>query len=166
MPVREVIRVPHPTLRKKAEEVTAFDEDLEKLITDMVETLHQESGVGLAAPQVNISKRVIVVEFGSEEDDTVPPTLYTVVNPQIKNFSPEIIPGAEGCLSIPGLMGEVERPRSITIQGKNGQGEPFKMKAEGWLARIFQHEVDHLNGVLYTDRATEVWKAEETIDPV
>lgn len=166
MAVREVIRVPHPTLRKKAEEVTAFDEDLEKLITDMVETMHQESGVGLAAPQVNISKRVIVVEFGSEEDETVPPALYTVVNPQIKSLSPETVPGAEGCLSIPGLMGEVERPLSITIQGKNGRGEPFKMKAEGWLARIFQHEVDHLNGVLYTDRAMEVWKAEETIDPV
>lgn len=166
MAVREVICVPHPTLRTKAEEVTAFDQGLEDLMDDMVETMHQESGVGLAAPQVNVSKRVIVVEFGSEEDETIPTTLYKVVNPEITKFSQDIVSGSEGCLSIPGLMGDVERSRSITIQGKTDQGEPFKMKAEGWLARIFQHEVDHLNGVLYTDRATEVWKSEETIDPV
>jgi len=166
MAIREVISVPHPTLRTKAEKITTFDEELQGLIDDMVETMHEESGAGLAAPQVGVSKRVILVEFGDEENETTPPTLYIVINPRITKVSPETVSGAEGCLSIPGLMGEVERPYSITIEGKNRQGDPFKMKAQGWLARIFQHEVDHLNGVLYTDRATEVWKPEETYDPV
>lgn len=166
MAVRDVIHVPHPTLREKAEKVTSFDESLAELIDDMVETMRHESGAGLAAPQINISKRIIVVEFGSKEDESIPPTLYTVVNPEITRFSQELVTGAEGCLSIPGLMGEVERSRSITIQGKTRSGDPFKMKAEGWLARVFQHEVDHLNGVLYTDHATEVWNTEETYDPV
>jgi len=166
MPVREVIHVPHPTLREKAEKVTAFDDQLQSLIDDMVETMRHEAGVGLAAPQVNVSKRVIVVEFGSEEDESIPPTLYAIVNPRITTFSQDVVSGAEGCLSIPGLIGEVERPRSITIEGKNRHGEPFKMKAEGWLARVFQHEVDHINGMLFTDRASEVWDTEEDYDPV
>lgn len=166
MSVREVINVPHPTLRKKAEKVQNFDEELAVLIDDMIETMRHESGAGLAAPQVNVSRRVIVVEFGSEEDETIPPTLYTLVNPEITKFSQELVTGAEGCLSIPGLMGEVERSQSITLQGKTPQGKAVKIKAEGWLARIFQHEVDHLNGVLYTDRASEVWNTEESYDPV
>lgn len=166
MALREVIEVPHPTLREKAKEVSTFDQELGELMDDLVETMRHEVGAGLAAPQVNVSQRVIVVEFGSEDDETVPPTLYTVVNPEITKFSQEMVTGAEGCLSIPGLMGDVERSYSIIIQGQNRRGEPFKMKAEGWLARIFQHEVDHLNGVLYTDRATRVWNTEEVYNPV
>ena len=166
MPAREVIIVPHPTLRKKAAPVTDFGAETQQLIEDMIITLHEESGAGLAAPQVNVSQQVILVEFGSEEDETLPPTLYVTLNPKITRFSTETVSGAEGCLSIPGLMGEVERAQEIVVEGQDRHGEPVKMKLRGWAARIFQHEIDHLNGILYTDRTTNVWETDEDYNPV
>jgi len=166
MPAREVIIVPHPTLRKKAAPVTDFGEETQQLIEDMIITLHEESGAGLAAPQVNVSQQVILVEFGSEEDETIPPTLYVTVNPKITRFSKEIVSGAEGCLSIPRLMGEVERAQEIVVEGQDRYGVPLKMKLRGWVARIFQHEIDHINGILYTDRTTNVWETDENYNPV
>ena len=166
MPAREVIIVPHPTLRKKAAPVTDFGAETQQLIEDMIITLHQESGAGLAAPQVNVSQQVILVEFGSEEDESLPPTLYVTLNPKITRFSTETVSGAEGCLSIPGLMGEVERAQEIVVEGQDRHGEPVKMKLRGWAARIFQHEIDHLNGILYTDRTTNVWETDEDYNPV
>jgi peptide deformylase len=132
----------------------------------MIDTLHEESGAGLAAPQVNVSQQVILVEFGSEEDESIPPTLYVTINPKISRFSKELVSGAEGCLSIPGLMGEVERSQEIVVEGQDRHGEPLKMKLRGWVARIFQHEIDHLNGILYTDRTTNVWETDENYNPV
>lgn len=161
MAIREIITVPHPTLRKKARKVTDFGAELQTLIDDMVETMREAPGVGLAAPQVNVPLQVIVVEFGDEEDENVPPKLYVVVNPEIVKPSKETVTGIEGCLSIPGLVGEVERSVSLTVRGQNRFGQPMKIKAHGWLARIFQHEIDHLNGVLFTDLATSVFKPEE-----
>ena len=166
MPAREIIIAPHPVLRKKAVKVTEFDQDLQTLIDDMITTLHEESGAGLAAPQVNVSKQVILAEYGNDDDEDIPPTLYVTVNPRITRFSQETILGAEGCLSIPGLMGEVERAQEIIVEGQNRTGKPVKMKLKGWIARIFQHEIDHLNGVLYTDRATQVWETDEDYNPV
>jgi len=166
MPAREIIIVPHPTLRKKAASITDFGAETQQLIDDMIITLHQESGAGLAAPQVNVSQQVILVEFGSDEDENIPPTLYVAVNPKISRFSKELVMGAEGCLSIPNLMGEVERAQEIVVEGQNRHGEPLKMKLRGWVARIFQHEVDHLNGILYTDRTSEVWETDEQFNPV
>ena len=166
MPAREVIIIPHPTLRKKAEPVPDFGEETQQLIEDMIITLHEESGAGLAAPQVNVSKQVILVEFGSEEDETIPPTLYVTLNPKITRFSQELVTGAEGCLSIPGLMGEVERSQEIVVEGQDRHGESLKMKLRGWVARIFQHEIDHLDGILYTDRTTNVWETDENYNPV
>ena len=138
-----------------------FDHELHTLIDDMVETMQEAPGVGLAAPQVNISQRVIVVQFGEEEDPEAPMQLYAVVNPRITAFSKDIVIGVEGCLSIPGMLGEVSRPNAATIAGFDRDGEPLNIEAEGWLARIIQHEVDHLNGVLFTDHALNVWPAEE-----
>jgi peptide deformylase len=158
---RKVLHVPHPSLRKKAQPVVDFDQDLETLLDDMVETMRAEAGVGLAGPQIDVGLRVIVVEFGSETHPDLPPTLFTVVNPEITDFSQETEIGAEGCLSIPDQMGDVERAVRITLEGQNRRGEPLKMKPSGWLARIFQHEVDHLDGILFTDRADEVWDIEE-----
>ena len=166
MPAREVITVPHPSLRKKAAPVTDFGEGTQQLIDDMISTLHEKSGAGLAAPQVNVSQQVILVEYGSEEDDSIPPTLYVVVNPKITRFSQEIVSGAEGCLSIPRLMGEVERSQEIVVEGQDRHGEKLKLKLSGWVARIFQHEIDHLNGILYTDRTTNVWETDENYEPV
>ncbi len=157
MTLRKVITVPHPTLRKRARKVTDFGPKLQTLIDDMVDTMRAEPGVGLAAPQVNIPLRVIVVEFGDEEDETVPPRLYRVVNPEIVRTSRETVVGTEGCLSIPGIVGDVERYETVTVKGLNRYGKPMKLKAKGWLARIFQHEIDHTNGILFTDRASEIW---------
>ncbi|GAB4522793.1 MAG: peptide deformylase [Anaerolineales bacterium] len=161
MSIREIITVPHPTLRRKARPVTQFNDDLQTLIEDMIETMRAAPGVGLAAPQVNVSLQVIVVEYGDDNDENVPPRLYVMVNPEITRFSRDTEIGTEGCLSIPGLLGEVERPIGITVKGQNRYGQPLKLKLNGWVARIFQHEIDHLNGVLFTDKALEVFKPGE-----
>ncbi len=158
MALREIITVPHPTLLKKARKVSDFGPQLQSLIDDMVETMRAAPGVGLAAPQVDFPLRLVVIEFGDEEDETVPPKLFTVVNPEITRHSQETQIGTEGCLSVPNLVGDVERFESITVKGLNRQGQPLKIKAQGWLARIFQHEIDHLNGILFTDLATQVWE--------
>jgi peptide deformylase len=168
MAVRPIVTLPDPVLRRKARPVTQFDKTLQTLIDDMVDTMRDAPGVGLAAPQVGISERVIVVEYAEEDEETAEtkqtnakPRLYVVVNPEIVKVSQETEFGVEGCLSIPGLVGEVERFSTIQIKGLNRHGQPLKLKAEGWLARIFQHEIDHLNGVLFPDRATRVWKPSE-----
>jgi peptide deformylase len=166
MPIREVIVVPHPTLRKKAEKVTDFGSETQQLIDDMILTLHDQSGAGLAAPQVNVSQQIILVEYGSDEDESLPPTLYVAVNPRIASSSRETVSGAEGCLSIPNLMGEVERAQEIVVEGQDRYGKPLKMKLRGWVARIFQHEIDHLNGILFTDRTTELWETDQNFNPV
>ncbi len=161
MALREVVTHPDPVLRRKARKVTDFGPELQELIDDMVETMRAAPGVGLAAPQVDTSVQLVVVEFGDEEDETIPPKLYTVINPEIIKPSRDTEMGTEGCLSIPGFVGDVERPVSVTVKGQNRHGQSFKIKASGWLARIFQHEIDHLNGILFIDRAVDVYKLEE-----
>ena len=159
MTLREIITIPNPILRRKAHPATKFDDDLQTLIDDMVETMRLAPGVGLAAPQVGVSLRVIVVEYTTdEEDETAPKRLFTLVNPEIKVVGTETEVGMEGCLSLPGLLGEVERSLVVTVKALNRHGKPVRIKAQGWLARIFQHEIDHLNGIVFTDRAIKVWK--------
>ena len=158
MALREIITIPDPTLRKKARKVTDFGKDFQQLVSDMIDTMRDAPGVGLAAPQVAISERLIVVEFGDDEDEEKPAKLYVVANPEIVSASEDTLMGIEGCLSVPDLVGEVERHTSIIVKGQNRYGKPTKIKANGWLARIFQHEMDHLDGVLYPDRAERVWK--------
>jgi peptide deformylase len=161
MPARQIAFVPDPILRKKAQTVTKFDTDLQVLIDDMVETMREAPGVGLAAPQVGIPLRVAVIEYPeNDEDEEAEPRLFTLINPEITRKSTEVVSGPEGCLSMPGYNGEVERHEAVTVKALNRRGQPATYKAKGWLARIFQHEIDHLNGVLYTDRATKVWKLE------
>jgi len=171
MAIREVITVPNPVLRRKAQKVTKFDEKLQILINDMVETMREAPGVGLAAPQVGVSEQVIVVEYYENEEDEeredaaeAPKRLYAVVNPKITRVSTATVTGTEGCLSIPGYLGEVERFESITVKGQNRHGQPITLKLKDWTARIFQHEIDHLRGVLFTDLATRVWKPEGPIE--
>ncbi len=161
MAIREIVTTPDPVLRRKAHKVTKFDKDLQTLIDDMVETMRAAPGVGLAAPQVGISERLIVVEYGDDEDEEAPKRLFAVINPEIIEASEEKVEGIEGCLSIPRIQGEVERHKKVVIKGYNRQGKPVKIKASGWIARIFQHEIDHLEGVLFTDKATKVWRAKE-----
>ena len=161
MALIEIITNPNPVLRQKARKVTDFGEELQTLIDNMVETMREAPGVGLAAPQVNESIRLIVVEYGDDEDEDAPKKLYTLANPEIIRFSKETEMGVEGCLSLPGLVGNVERASSVTVKALNRHGKPVKIKASGWLARIFQHEIDHLDGILFVDRTDEVWTAEE-----
>ncbi len=157
MTVREIVTVPHPVLRRRARPVTEFGPELRRLVDDMIATMRAAPGVGLAAPQINVSQRVIVVEYEDEEAG-IPHQLYAVVNPKIVWASPEVVLGVEGCLSIPGMAGEVPRARAVRVVGQDPDGQPFRLEAEGWVARIFQHEIDHLNGILFTDRAHRVWR--------
>ena len=142
----------------------------------MIETMRDAPGVGLAAPQINISQQLAVIEYAEDDDDedegldenpkpVKPKQLFVIINPEIIKASEEKVVGVEGCLSIPGLLGEVERHESLQVKAHNRYGKPVKLKVDGWLARIFQHEIDHLNGVIFTDLATRVWKptAEEEI---
>lgn len=180
MGLRNIVTLPDPVLRRKARAVSAFDKDLQILIDDMIETMRNAPGVGLAAPQVGVSERLIVVEYAEPPEEPaevaddaaqagdapaptvkeVKPKLYVMVNPEIVKSSADTELGVEGCLSIPGLVGEVERFSMVQIRGLNRRGQPMKVKAEGWLARIFQHEIDHINGVVFPDRAAKVWKPE------
>lgn len=169
MSVRRIVTVPDPVLRKKARKVSNFGPDLQRLIDDMIDTMRDAPGVGLAAPQIGVSQRVIVVEYGKEDEEQtgkgipkkdVPPKLYVVVNPEFVRPSAAVQVGTEGCLSVPDYAGEVERVTQVTIRGFNRHGAAIRLRARGWLARIFQHEVDHLNGVLFTDRAARVWRVE------
>ena len=162
MALREVVTLPDPVLRRKARKVTDFGPELQSLIEDMIETMRAEPGVGLAANQVGVSQQVVVVEYPeNEEDEDAQPKLYVVVNPELTRLSEELVVGTEGCLSLPGFLGNVERHESLTVKGLNRRGQPVKIKAKGWTARIFQHEVDHLNGIMFVDRAQQVWKADE-----
>ena len=172
MTVREIVTVPNEVLRKKTRAVTKFDEKLQQLIDDMVDTMRDAPGVGLAAPQIGVLEKVIVVEYyedeeaaESEEDEpNLTKKLYTIVNPEITRKSVETEEGTEGCLSIPGFLGEVERHLAITVKGQNRHGQPVTLKLQDWTARIFQHEIDHLNGVLFTDLATKIWKPEDEVE--
>src|SRR5688572_11587169 len=167
MALRKIVTLPEPVLRRKAHTINAFDKNLQTLIDDMIETMREAPGVGLAAPQINISERLIVVEYGEEDDEEAevqPKKLYVLINPDIVKKSEETLMGVEGCLSIPNLVGEVERHAAIQVKGLNRHGKPMKLKAKGWLARIFQHEIDHLNGVLFTERAIRVWRPSEEVE--
>jgi peptide deformylase len=166
MTIREIKTLPDPVLRRNTRIITQFDKELQTLIEDMIETLREAPGVGLAAPQVGISDRLIVVEYPEDDElEDSPKRLYVLVNPEIKEISDETEMGIEGCLSIPNLHGEVERALAVTVKGQTRHGQAVKIKARDWLARIFQHEIDHLNGIVFTDRATKVWKptAEEPL---
>jgi peptide deformylase len=163
MAIREVVKIPEPVLRRKAHKVNQVDSEIRKLIEDMVETMREEPGVGLAAPQIGISSRIIVVEYVEDEDDeNAKPRLFAVINPEIIHTSDETEMGIEACLSVPNLVGDVERYSEIVVKGLNKQGKPTKIKVGGWLARIFQHEIDHLDGILFTDRAERVWQPQES----
>jgi peptide deformylase len=165
MTLRTIVTLPDPVLRRKARAVTTFDKKLQTVIDDMIETMRDAPGVGLAAPQIGISERLIVVEYyeneqAEEAEEEAKKKVWVMLNPEIVKASDEKVMGVEGCLSVPNLVGEVERHEAVQIKGLNRHGQPMRVKASGWLARIFQHEIDHLNGVVFTDLATHVWLPE------
>ncbi|MFC0580907.1 peptide deformylase [Micrococcoides hystricis] len=144
MAIRQIRLIGDPVLRTKAQEVTDFGPELHKLIDDMIETMRDTGGVGLAAPQIGVEKRVFVYEADGE--------LGHVVNPLLENSQEQLEPIEEGCLSIPGLSYPVVRSMRTTIKGQDKNGEEIQISGEHLLARVFQHENDHLDGVLFIDR--------------
>lgn len=158
MAVRKVLRMGHPILREAARPVPLQDIGSERfaaLIADMTDTLHDYGGIGLAAPQIGESLRLAIVEIegGPTRYGDVPPVPLTVfVNPTIEVVDPQVRGYWEGCLSVPGLRGYVERPQHVEVRFTNLRGEPQRLELVGFLATVFQHEFDHLDGVLYIDR--------------
>ncbi len=152
MALREIITVGDPRLRERSRPVETITPELEQLMDDMVETMHGADGVGLAAVQVGELHKIIVVELPEDEEVWGSGELYVVVNPEIVKESREVEIGVEGCLSIPGYVGEVERAIEVLVRGTDRHGGKFHMRPKGYLARVFQHEIDHVNGVLYIDR--------------
>jgi peptide deformylase len=145
MAVLNIRTLPDPVLRQKTKRVSAIDRSIKKLIKDMSETLHAEEGrVGLAAPQVGVSLRVTVIGLPDEED-------IILVNPEIVRRKGRRLV-SEGCLSIPGYVGQLYRAEIVTAKGLDIKGKEIRIKAEGLLAQALEHEIDHLNGVLYIDR--------------
>ena len=149
MSIREMRIMGDPVLREKAAEVPGITEEIRTLIADMFDTMYAEEGVGLAAPQIGISSRVIVVD---PRDDDIGP--FALVNPRVTEFGSELVRDEEGCLSIPGLKEIVERPATVRVEGLDREGKPISMDAGGLVARILQHEVDHLDGILFIDRVS------------
>ena len=147
---REILVYPDPFLSRKAVPVAAVDDRVRALIRDMFETMYAAEGVGLAAPQVGVGKRVIVVDV-SPVDETIAPV--AVVNPEIVEREGSVT-GVEGCLSVPGVQGEVCRAETVEVRGKDEQGRPVRIRAAGILSRALQHEIDHLDGVLFIDRVS------------
>lgn len=164
MAVREILTSEHPVLRQKAKKVKRVDTATRKLVDDMLESMHEASGLGLAAPQIGVSLRVLVIEMPADDTDDAVEALprnkrnvqysgeqYILINPEIVKRAGEQF-GEEGCLSIPGFVGMVRRAEKVTVKGLDRKGKEIKIKGEGLLARALQHEVDHLDGVLFTDR--------------
>lgn len=153
MALREILTSEHPALRQKAKKIKKIDASLQKLIDDMVETMEDAPGQGLAAPQIGVGLRVIVIDAKpgvSDDDEKEEPVKLQLVNPEIVEKSGEQF-GEEGCLSIPGYVGNVRRAMKVTVKGLNRKGKEVKIKASHNLARALQHEIDHLDGILYTD---------------
>ncbi len=143
MAVRKIVLLGDPILRQKTKKVSRFDESIQQLIDDMIETMQDAPGVGLAAPQVGVPLRICVVDV--DEEVTV------LVNPEITEMDGEWEP-EEGCLSIPGYVANVKRAERIVVRARGRRGKPIKIKADGLYAHAIQHEVDHLDGILFIDR--------------
>ena len=155
MAVLEILQIGNPVLRRRGTKITRFDDGLARLAEDMIETMHEANGVGLAAPQVGVSTRLIVVEMPDDEDYPHPGERWVICNPEVVKESRETEVGQEGCLSVRGYVGMVERPTAVTIKGQDITGRKMRVKADDFMARAFLHEIDHLNGVLYVDRAEQ-----------
>src|SRR5712692_8943119 len=144
MAIHKIITTENPILRQKAKKVHRFDPSISKLINDMFETMHEAHGVGLAAPQIALSLRIFVAKYEERK--------VALVNPEIIKAEGEEL-GTEGCLSIPGYVGDnIRRATKVSVRGQDARGKPLRVNAEGWFARILQHEIDHLDGILFLDR--------------
>jgi peptide deformylase len=158
MAILPVIKMDNPVLHQKAKKVKNIDSSIQKLINDMIDTMYEIDGVGLAAPQVGVPLQVVVFQLPDDEDVTV------LINPEIVKGSEESEMMSEGCLSLPGYRGEVKRLTSVTVIGRNRQGKMIRIKGEGLLAQVLQHEIDHINGVVFVDHLESPDKLYKTED--
>lgn len=152
MAVLAIRKLGDPVLRTRASGVREVNDNIRKMLKDMADTMYDAPGVGLAGPQVGILKRIVVIDIGDK--------LYQLVNPEIIESDGKDV-AEEGCLSIPGEVGEVPRSARVVVEALDERGEPVRIEAEGLLARALQHEIDHLNGILFVDRALVTRKKEE-----
>ena len=152
MAIREIKILGDPVLRKPAEEVGELGDGVRALVRDMFETMYLSEGIGLAAPQVGVSERVIIVDLGEADEDGA--GAVALVNPKVVESSRKNSKAPEGCLSIPGMEEVVERPETVTVEGLDPDGTPLVMEVSGLLSRALQHEIDHLDGVLFIDRVS------------
>ncbi|NOX20267.1 MAG: peptide deformylase [Nitrospirae bacterium] len=152
MAIREIHKYPDPVLKEKAREVTDFNGSLQKLIDDMIETMYAAPGIGLAANQVGELLRVIVVDISTKENKH---PLIVLVNPEIVQTEGRI-DSEEGCLSVPGYVSTIKRAERVFVKGLDREGNPVEIEAEGLLSRALQHEIDHLNGILFVDRLSPI----------
>ncbi|SFL47760.1 peptide deformylase [Paenibacillus sp. 1_12] len=153
MAIKLIVKDPDPVLREKCKPVKKITPNIHKLLKDMADTMYDAQGVGLAAPQIGILKRVIVMDVGNEQG------LIELINPEVIEEEGEQF-GSEGCLSIPGMNGDVRRAMRVVVKGLNRDGEEIVVEGTELLARCILHEVDHLNGVLYTDLAEKMYRNE------
>jgi len=164
MAILEIVKIGDKNdsiLRQPTQRVKVFGPQLHKLLDDMVTTMRSAEGVGLAAPQVGISQRITVIEYPEDEDDPENTMQrYELINPKILKSKGRDTAN-EGCLSIPGLAAEVERATQVTIRAQDRNGEEYRIKAYDWLARILQHEIDHLEGTIMLDQAERVFRVQE-----
>ncbi|MFP4640824.1 MAG: peptide deformylase [Dehalococcoidia bacterium] len=157
MALLSIRHLPDPVLREKAKKISNIDGKIQKLIDDMIETMQQANGVGLAAPQVGVSLRLAVLQMPGEEP-------FAIINPEIvkRSGEQEVV---EGCLSVPGYAGEIKRPASVTVKGLDRHGKSIRIKASDLLAEALEHEIDHLNGNLYIDHVEsndKLYKTEQS----
>lgn len=145
MALRQLVYFPDPVLLTPSAQVTVFDDALQTLIDDMIETMYHEQGAGLAAPQIGVGQRVAVIDVSKDKTQA-----FALINPEITHSS-DPVRFEEGCLSVPGARGAVERANYVHLKALDRHGKPYELDAEGYLAEAIQHEVDHLNGKLYID---------------
>lgn len=150
MAFHEIVLLGDPVLRQEAGPVEVFDEELGRLVEDMFETMYAAEGVGLAAPQIGISRRIFVIDTRDEDDPKG--GRYALINPEIVEASAETDKATEGCLSIPGIEEVVERPSAVRVRAQDVRGEWFELEGDDLLGRALQHEHDHLEGILFLDR--------------
>ena len=159
MPLRPILVIPDGKLRQVAEPVPVVDAEIRALVDDMFETMYHAPGIGLAAPQVGVLKRVVVLDVAKRQDEEAKPDPLVAINPTITWSSEEMSTYEEGCLSIPDFYEAVERPAVIRVAFLDRDGTPREMEAEGILATCFQHEIDHLDGVLFIDHISRLKRA-------
>lgn len=155
---------PNPILREKAKRIRTFDANLRKLAADMFETMHANKGVGLAAPQIGRSIRLLVVEIEADKREGERGVKVALVNPEIVKANDELVTDIEACLSIPGWYGDVPRHQSVVVKAQTPEGKEVRIKANDYYARVLQHEIDHINGILFTDRIVDI-KTLRKIEP-